>query len=331
MPLIEITRRSGIPLLGCLYFGVVDRGTNLLQVRPSCMCNLCCPFCSVDAGPCSATRANEFAVEPEYLLETVRQVAEIKGRGVEAHIDSPGEPLLYAGMEALVRGLKEIPEIEVVSMQTNGTLLTEERVKALEQAGLDRINLSLHALEPALARRMAGVGWYDVERVKEAAKRIAAGRIDLLLAPVYVPGWNDTEIPGLIGFAREIGAGKRWPPLGIQKYERYRWGRHPPGARVQSWWEFYHRSLAAWERAHGVRLRLTPGDFGMERRMPLPRVFRRDERVHVEIMAPGWIRGEMLGVAGGRVVSVLDCPVAEGRIRVRMVSTKDGIYVAKPM
>ena len=48
---VRITADSDIPLVGSLYFGIIDRGTSLLQVRPSCGCNLNCPFCSVDAGP----------------------------------------------------------------------------------------------------------------------------------------------------------------------------------------------------------------------------------------------------------------------------------------
>ena len=85
--LFRVTKESGIPLIGCLYFGVIDRGTNLLQVRPSCSCNLNCPFCSVDAGPCSRTRVTNFEVELKYLVEEVKKVAEFKGKGVECHID----------------------------------------------------------------------------------------------------------------------------------------------------------------------------------------------------------------------------------------------------
>ena len=64
-------------------------------------------------------------------------------------------------------------------------------------------------------------------------KRSASSRIDLLIAPVYMPGINDAEIPKLIRFAQEIGAGKRFPPLGIQKFEHYRYGRSPKGVKAQ--------------------------------------------------------------------------------------------------
>ena len=127
MSLFHITRQSDIPLMGCLYFGVIDRGSNLLQIRPSCGCNLSCPFCSVDAGPHSRSRVTDYQVELDYLMEAVEEIAPFKGPGVECHIDSTGEPMLYPDIIELVRGLKAIKEVSVVSMQSNGTLLDEER------------------------------------------------------------------------------------------------------------------------------------------------------------------------------------------------------------
>ncbi len=121
---VRITADSGIPLVGSLYFGIIDRGTSLLQVRPSCGCNLNCPFCSVDAGPCSVTRATSYEVELEYLLSAVEEIAPFKGPGVECHIDSPGEPLMYSRLPELVAALKALDSVAVVSLQTNGTLLS---------------------------------------------------------------------------------------------------------------------------------------------------------------------------------------------------------------
>jgi uncharacterized Fe-S cluster-containing radical SAM superfamily enzyme len=330
MPPFRITRSSGLPLIGSLYFGIIDRGTSLLQVRPNCSCNISCPFCSVDAGPESRTRITTYEVEREYLVQWVKQVVEFKGDGVECHIDSPGEPLLYREIAPLVADLKVLPGVRVVSMQSNGTLLTPQAIGDLASAGLDRLNLSLHALDPGLARTLAGVSWYDVEKVKESARRVAESGIDLLIAPVYLPGKNDDEIPKLISFAREIGAGKRWPALGIQKCEHYRFGRNIGGMKFQTWWQFYNRSIRGWEKDSGMKLLLTPRDFGMEKREMLPPVFRKGEKVRVDIRAPGWIRGEMLGVGKNRIVSVMDCPTEKGAIRVEILSAKHGIYVARP-
>jgi hypothetical protein len=329
---VRITEESQIPLLGSLYFGIIDRGTNILQVRPSCGCNLNCPFCSVDAGPESKTRATSYEVEMEYLLGAVDEIARFKGEGVECHIDSPGEPLMYRRLPELVAALRAIDCVKTISLQTNGTLLDRTKIAALESAGLDRINLSLHALDPAIARTLAGVEWFDIDQVTDAARAVAQSQIDLLIAPVYIPGINDGEIPKLIRFAREIGAGKRFPPLGIQKFEHYRYGRSPKGVRAQSWWQFFNRSLNAWEKESGQVLRLDgKRDFGTVRRPFVPLTLAKGEKVTVEIRAPGWIRGEMLGVVRNRVVSVYNCEKESGQVRVKIISTKHNIYTAQPV
>ncbi|MDD1697796.1 MAG: radical SAM protein [Methanoregula sp.] len=324
---VRITRKSEIPLVGSLYFGIIDRGTSLLQVRPSCGCNLNCPFCSVDAGPESTTRATSYEVEMNYLAEAVEEISRFKGPGVECHIDSPGEPVMYPYLPELIRDLRQIEEVSVISLQTNGTLLTTEKIAALEKAGLDRINLSLHALDPTIAQMLAGVDWYDNEKITGAARAVVGSRIDLLIAPVFIPGINDAEIPKLIRFAQEIGAGKRFPPLGIQKFEHYRYGRSPKGVKAQSWWQFYNQSIRPWEKEYGIKLKLdSVRDFGMVRRPFIPLVFSKGEKVTVEIRAPGWIHGEMLGVARNRVVSVFNCDKKSGQVRVKIVSNKHNIY-----
>ena len=115
-----------------------------------------------------------------------------------------------------------------VSLQTNGTLLDDKKIAALADAGLDRVNLC----STRLTRRcpeFAGVDWYNIEKVTRGSTGGSKSSMDLLIAPVYMPGINDAEIPKLIAFARECGAGKRFPPLGIQKFERYRYGPYQRG------------------------------------------------------------------------------------------------------
>jgi uncharacterized Fe-S cluster-containing radical SAM superfamily enzyme len=263
-------------------------------------------------------------------MEAVQEIAPFKGPGVECHIDSCGEPMLYPEIEDLVRELKGVKEVSVVSMQSNGTLLDEERIKALAEVGLDRINLSIHALSPELAVSLAGVSWFDIERVKEVARLIAQSKIDLLIAPVYVPGVNDAEMPKLIEFALQTKAGKSWPPIGIQKFEHYRLGRSPGKVKAENWWHFYNRSMLEWEKQFSIPLHLKPQDFLIEKRPMIPIVFEKKEKAWVDIRAPGWVRGEQLGVAKNRVVSVMDSPAKHGRVRVQIVSNKHNIYVGVP-
>ena len=47
---IYIHKSSGIPLMGTNYFGLIDRGTNIIEIKPITSCNLGCIYCSVDEG-----------------------------------------------------------------------------------------------------------------------------------------------------------------------------------------------------------------------------------------------------------------------------------------
>lgn len=319
--LVFVTKESGIPLLGHSAFGIIDRGTNLLQVRNITGCNLNCIFCSVDEGKGSKTRNADFIVDPDYMLEELGKVVEFKGKGVELHLDGQGEPFLYPYMEYFLEKASRMKGVEVVSIQSNGTLLTEEKISAIEDY-VTRINLSLSSLDEKTAKTLHGA--YSVKKVKEVAEMIASSKMDLLIAPVWVPGYNDREIPKIIEFALEIGAGKKYPPLGIQKYIPYRYGRK--AGKSMPFKEFYRR-LEEYEKEYGVRLVLGPEDFGMEKRPKLSCPFRRGERVRARVVCEGRLKGEKVCVARGRSIAVnTDKRVGEF-VEFEVVSTKDGIII----
>ncbi len=322
--LVYVTRESGLPLIGHTAFGLIDRGTNLIQVRPVSGCNLNCIFCSVDEGV-SRSRRTDYIVDTDYLVDEFKKLAILKGNDVEAHIDGQGEPFIYPYMVELLEKLREVPQVKVISTQTNGMLLDEAKIKGMEGL-LDRINLSVSSLDGRRARMLAGTNLYDVEHVKGVARAIAASKIDLLLAPVWVPGFNDEEIPKLIEFGLEIGAGKRWPPFGIQNYVRYQFGKKVKG-KPMKFSQFFER-LGELERKYGVRLRLTPDDFNIHKAPSLPRAFKKGERLRLRLAAPGRIFGEMLAVARGRVIGVLtDRPVGT-TVFAEVTRTNDNVYVA---
>lgn len=321
-----------IPLFGCIAFGIIDRGTNVLQLRPYSECPLSCVFCSTDAGPHSGRRISEYMVDLAQLLSAFEWAASYKEiDDIEAHIDTVGEPAMYPELVELVGGLSANSRVNVVSMQTNGTLLTTGLIDALDKAGLSRINMSIESLDPDLAKRIAGTDSYDLEKVLKSAEYIARNtNIDLLIAPVWLPGINDAEIPKLIEFALSIGAGKKWPALGIQKFLPHKYGRKPD-IRAMNWENFYSR-LREWEKIYDTKLVLTPQDFGSHECKPLPRMFKRHERVKVKVVGAGWMKGEKLAVARDRVLTIVDAdrvPVG-AEVYVRMERVVDGIYVAKP-
>jgi len=331
--LVRIGEDVECPLMGCIAFGVIDRGTNVLQVRPITLCSLSCIFCSTDAGPKSRTRLAEYVVSLEPLLEWVDRLVEYKGRNrIEAHIDTVGEPTTYPRLIELVQGLSEIEGIETVSMQTNGVLLSEELVEELREAGIDRVNVSIHALDEEIACRMVGTPNYPLTRILELCNHIVDVGIDLLIAPVWLPGVNDDELSRIVEFAASIGAGRRWPSLGIQRYEAHRRGRRPRGVRTMSWPRFYEE-LRRMEERFGVKLILKPEDCGIHRRRMYPIAFRRGEMGRVRVIAPGWRRGEALAIGRERAITIVGVGEVDAgsKMRVRIIGNKHNIILARPL
>ena len=70
------------------------------------------------------------------------------GLGIRKIKLTGGEPLIRKNCATLVRMLKELPDIEKVTLTTNGVLL-EEQIADLAEAGLDDINISLDTLNAA--------------------------------------------------------------------------------------------------------------------------------------------------------------------------------------
>ena len=327
---------SSIPLVGCIAFGLIDRGTNLIQVRPISTCPLSCIFCSTNAGPKSRIRQTEYIVPLDYLVEEFEKITAFKGkRKIEAHIDTVGDPITYPYIVELVSRISQIEGVEVVSLQTHGSILNEKMLDRLSAAGLTRINLSVDALDPELARKLADTEWYDVKKVIQLMEYITSNTsIDLLLAPVWIPTINDAEIPKIIELAKKVGAGKRFPPLGIQRYEIHKHGRKVKGVRAHSWKYFYAR-LREWEKEFGVKLVLRPEDFGIHKRRMLPIPYRKYETVKVRVVGPGWLRREKLAVTlnGDRTVTLVNAeeiPV-EAKLKARIVANKHNIFVAEPI
>lgn len=332
--LVQVSEKSKVPLIGAIPFGLIERGTNVIQIRPSSMCPLSCIFCSTDAGPRSRTRLAEYLVDLDYMINYFNALADFKGIGdIEGHIDTVGDPLTYPYLIDLIKRLKQNPRVKVVSLQTHGHLLTEERIYEMEEAGLDRVNLSIDSLNAELARFLSGNPLYDVEKVKERASIITeCTDMDLLIAPVWLPRINDKDIPKIIEFALSVGAGKKWPALGIQKYIPHRLGRKPKGVRPMSWSEFYS-ALEKLESEFGVKLVLSPEDFGIHPAPRLPKVMRVGQIVKAKIVGIGWRLGEALAVAKNRAVMVLNAaglPIGS-EVRVKIIRDKDNIYVGRPV
>ncbi len=326
---VYIHQSSGIPLIGTNYFGLIDRGTNIIEVKPITSCNISCIFCSVDEGP-NSRRKVDFVVEKDYLLKEFEKIVEFKiqrfsNANIDAHINAQGEPTLYADMVDLVRGIMEIKHVKRSSIDTNGTFLNKKYVDELAEAGLTRINLSLNALDAKKAVRLAGHP-YNLSKVLEIASYIPS-KMDLIIAPVWVPGYNDEELPKLAKFAHEIGAGKNCPPIGIQNLLNYRFSRNPvQGAPME---EFY-KKMKELEQKHDIKLIFNKSAFEVQDLPELPKPFRKGQIIDAQIALPGRIGTEKLAIAQNRLISVPNCYKEESsKVRLRIKRTKHNIFLGE--
>jgi len=325
-----------LPLIGHIAFGVIDRGTNIIQVRPTTLCPYNCIYCSVDAGPYSRHRQAEFIVDWRHLVKWVRHVVEVKGGDViEVLIDGVGEPPTHPSIVNIVAELKKV--VPRVAMETRGYTLTRSLVDALDRAGLDRLNISIDTLDLEKGVFLQGVPWYRTEKVKEIVEYIAKEtRIDVHLTPVWIPGVNDKDIEEIVEWGLRIGIGKRFPPFGIQKYEVHKYGRKVPGAKEPTWREF-REFLEKLEKKFSIPLHYKKLDFGFRYTKRYPTKYSRGEKISVSVAMPGWLKGEVITVDSElstiiTVVGVKWCPeLVNKKIRVIIVENQDGIYIARPL
>ena len=165
-------------------------------------CNFRCPYCmpadriAEDHGLDAASRLSFDQIEV-----LARGFARL---GVHKLRLTGGEPLLRKRLPELVARLATIEGIDDLALTTNGALLASQ-ARALRDAGLRRITVSLDTLDAGLFRELSG-GRGDVRDVLvgiEAAQ--AAGFGPIKLNCVVQKGVNDAGIEALAGFARERG------------------------------------------------------------------------------------------------------------------------------
>lgn len=181
-----------------------QRGRPLRDLRLSVIeaCNFRCGYCMPaervpdDYGFDSATRMSFDEIE---ML--VRGFAKV---GVNKLRITGGEPLLRKDLPALIARLAQVPGIEDLALTTNGSLLARH-ARALHEAGLRRITVSLDALEPARFSQMSG-GRGQIGAVLEGIEAaVAAGFSSLKLNCVVQRGVNEDQVLPLVDYFRGSG------------------------------------------------------------------------------------------------------------------------------
>ncbi|MFW9894540.1 MAG: radical SAM protein [Candidatus Thorarchaeota archaeon] len=290
-----VDEKSGIPLYGVDFIGVIDRGTNVIELKPLTLCNLKCKYCFVSAGDYS----HNFMVDPDYLIKKVEELIEVKGNyGIEIHLAPYGEMLLYPKLLYLIERLWEIKGIETISMQTNGLLLNHEIIKQLENVKLTRINISLNTLDNEKAGYLCDCQDYKMDSLLNNIELLLHSKIDVLLAPVWFPGENDKDIEEIINYVverKEGACSEKNLQIGIQKYLIYKTGRKLKKIRPKSW-DYFYKHLSTLEKKYHIKLKLGPKDFNIHKRNRLiTSQFKKNEIIDLKIISQGRWENEYIG------------------------------------
>ena len=175
--------------MGSLRISVIDR------------CDLRCAYCMPE---------EEYTwLPPKEILsfdEILTLVDAFTHLGVHKVRITGGEPLLRRGLPDLIERLAHRPGVQDLAMTTNATQLTKW-AKSLQQAGLERITVSLDSLQPErfahLTRRQV------LDQVLDGIRAVA-GYPKLKINTVVMKDFNDDELSALIEFGKEVGAEVRF-------------------------------------------------------------------------------------------------------------------------
>jgi len=155
-------------------------------------CNYRCPYCMPEGStpPADEVLDSETRLSFDEIEAAVRAFAL---QGVRKLRLTGGEPLLRRGLPELIARLAAVPGIEDLALTTNGSLLAG-KAKALREAGLHRLTVSLDALDPGLFRTLSGNRGDVGDVLAGIAAAEAAGFGALKINCVVQRGVNEGEV-----------------------------------------------------------------------------------------------------------------------------------------
>ena len=160
-------------------------------------CNLECAHCYIAAGP-HETAAGE--LDTAACLDIVDQLLAVNPAPML--ILSGGEPLLRHDLTDIAHYASANGATVVVG--TNGTLLTDDRIAALQAAGVRGVAVSVDSLRPSYHdnfRRGRGA----LADVQAALARLSAARLDFIIQTTVTKG-NRGELERLVAWSADQGA-----------------------------------------------------------------------------------------------------------------------------
>ena len=120
-----------------IWRGLASTGHPVLaHIIPIRRCNLSCAYCN---------EYDDFS-KPVPIETMFRRIDRLADLGTTVITVSGGEPLLYPDLDEIVAHIRRRGAL--AGLITNGCLLTAERIRRLNHAGLDHMQISIDNLEP---------------------------------------------------------------------------------------------------------------------------------------------------------------------------------------
>jgi len=124
----------------------LSRNFEYLRISVTDRCNFRCSYCM----PSDIFNKDYRYISQDKILsyeEIIDTCSVLKKIGLKKIRITGGEPLLRKNIDKLIYKLKEEVMIDNISITTNGSLLTENKISLLKESGLDSITLSLDTLD----------------------------------------------------------------------------------------------------------------------------------------------------------------------------------------
>ncbi|KMN45007.1 GTP 3',8-cyclase MoaA [Bacillus sp. LK2] len=169
----------------------LERPLQDLRISVIDRCNFRCTYCMPAEvfGPDYAFLQEEFLLTFDEIERLARLFISMGAHKIRL---TGGEPLLRKDLPKLIARLAKLEGLTDIGLTTNGIHLAKQ-AKALKEAGLKRVNISLDAIEDHVFQKINGrnVSTKPVLKGIEAAK--AAG-LEVKVNMVVKKGMNDSQI-----------------------------------------------------------------------------------------------------------------------------------------
>src|SRR5947208_1191824 len=172
-----------------------------LRISVTDRCNFRCVYCMP-----REIFGKDFQFLPRAEILTFEEIERLVrifvSLGVQKIRLTGGEPLVRRDLERLVEKLAKIGDLDL-TLTTNGALLAQ-KARALKEAGLRRVTVSLDSLDDTIFRAMNDVD-FPVARVLEGIEAADAAGLPVKVNMVVKRGVNEDSVVPMARFFRERG------------------------------------------------------------------------------------------------------------------------------